>query len=193
MADISPAYQFPFKRAGICRKGAHIGSLTVLYKALFEATILLALPPPFFYHSNYTVWRSLVEMGSTGLINFDLLFTYYWDGKSKSPGRGPWLKRRIINSNLLNLYLQLGNSSLLSFSFSAWKRAWKMFSNVVHAWLKNKLYLQECVCVCSPQQNLVYYQIMGIRSFPCRNVRWEGKQLLQCEEGRRRLKGVNGG
>lgn len=30
VADISPAYQFPFKRAAICRKGAHIGSLAVL-------------------------------------------------------------------------------------------------------------------------------------------------------------------
>lgn len=30
VADISPAYQFPFKHAAICRKGAHLGSLAVL-------------------------------------------------------------------------------------------------------------------------------------------------------------------
>ncbi|KAF0036398.1 hypothetical protein F2P81_011710 [Scophthalmus maximus] len=53
-----------------------------------------------------------------------------------------------------------------------------MFSNLVNARLGRILY----ICVCSPQQNPFYYQIMGIRSFPCGNVQRERKQLLQCEE-----------
>lgn len=110
--------------------------------------------------------------GFNGLINFDFIWHI-----TEKPYMAHDLKREQYAFEFIFI---TGNSSRFVF-----------FS--LSGWLKSVPYSQEYVFVCNPQQNPVYHQIMGIRWFPCRNVQLEGKQLLGCEEGRRRLKGVNGG